>query len=226
MTENIYKSMHMKTIKQIGLLGGTFDPIHQGHLFIAEYTLKKLNLSQIVFIPCKNPSHRSKPQASAGDRLWMVYLSIMNKNKYQIDTIEYREPAPAYTVETLRRLRKQYPNLGLNFIVGMDSFNSLEHWEESDELLKLSHLIVVNRSHYDVNSSPWYQDKFNQHLCDNHTQWQQQTHGLIRMINMPVRETSATQVRQQIYDNQIQQIDVNDKVKTYIKTHRLYTKKQ
>lgn len=216
----------MKNIRQIGLLGGTFDPIHQGHLSVAQYTLEQLDLEQIIFIPCKNPSHREQPQASPGDRLWMLYLSIIGKKKHQIDTIEYRNPAPAYTVKTLRRLRKKYPNVGLNFIVGMDSFNSLQDWEESEDLLNLSHLIVVNRSNYDVNQSTWYQDKLYQYSCDDHVKWGQQTHGLIRMINMPPRNTSATEVRQQLYQNPERDIDVNENVKTYIKTHQLYINKK
>ena len=213
--------MPKKNISQIGLLGGTFDPFHDGHQAMADFCLKNLGFKKIIFIPCKQPSHRSAPQACAGDRLWMLYLSIANQKNKIVSTIEYNHPELKYTAQTLKAIRKQYPHESLNFILGMDSFNTLNQWEEYRSLLNYTHLIVINRPGYPLTTNPALE-----HLLENHLlkdgQHTNQTHGCIKLIQMPPQEVSATSIRNTLQSNRHHGLAVNHDVKTYIKTHQLY----
>ena len=129
----------------IGLFGGTFDPIHVGHLRTAFELMHDLSLSEVRFIPCGVPPHGKEPVASAELRLQMVQAAIAGQSEFVVDDRELARSGPSYSVETLESLRSEMPQNSLGLIVGMDAFVSIETWHRSEDLLALAHLIVAHR---------------------------------------------------------------------------------
>jgi len=129
----------------IGVFGGTFDPIHYGHLRTAFELMQALGLTEIRFLPCGTPPHRAMPQADAQLRLAMVTAAIEAQAGFIIDDREIHREGPSYSVDTLIDLRSEYPHRSLCLIVGMDAFLSLPKWYQWRELLQLAHLIVAHR---------------------------------------------------------------------------------
>jgi nicotinate-nucleotide adenylyltransferase len=129
----------------IGIFGGTFDPIHLGHLHVATELLKKLSLEKIIFLPVGTPAHRSPPVASAKQRLAMIRLALADNPKFAVDEHELEKNSPSYTVDSLAYFKAQYPHSDLAFIMGADAFAHFTQWHEWKRILTLCTLIVVNR---------------------------------------------------------------------------------
>ena len=129
----------------MGIFGGTFDPIHYGHLRTAFELLQALRLQEIRFLPAGNPPHRDQPFADAQLRLRMVQAATSGQAGFTVDDREVRKAGPSYSVETLGELRHEYPDRSLCLILGMDAFLSLPNWYQWRELLKLAHLVVAHR---------------------------------------------------------------------------------
>ena len=131
----------------IGIFGGTFDPIHLGHLQVANEVYKQLNLKEIRFIPCKqSPLKNQSPIASETDRLEMIKLAISDRPYFFTDDREIKRSGVSYTVDTLKSLRKEYPDTPLCFIMSMDSFIQFNLWHKWKEIIQLTHLIITNRN--------------------------------------------------------------------------------
>ncbi|MES9942209.1 MAG: nicotinate-nucleotide adenylyltransferase [Candidatus Thiodiazotropha sp. 6PLUC2] len=129
----------------IGIFGGTFDPIHYGHLRTALDVMQAIDLEQIRFIPLHGPVHRNPPQASPGLRLQMVEAAIAGQQGFVADDRELKRAGPSYTVDTLLDLREAFPHQTLCLLMGMDAFNGFSNWHRPDEILQLAHLIVMKR---------------------------------------------------------------------------------
>ncbi len=130
----------------IGLLGGTFDPIHYGHLRPALELRDSLGLSEVRLIPCGVPPHRGAPAASAAQRLAMLRLALGDEPGLLIDERELRRPGPSYMVDTLLSLRAELGGgVPLALIIGMDAFHGLERWQRWRELVDLCHVVVMRR---------------------------------------------------------------------------------
>jgi nicotinate-nucleotide adenylyltransferase len=129
----------------MGIFGGTFDPIHYGHLRTAFELVQLLQLPEMRFMPAGNPPHRERTIASNELRLAMVRAATADQPGFTVDDREMRKSAPSYTVETLTELRAEFPERALCLIVGMDAFLSLPKWYQWRELLTLAHLVVAHR---------------------------------------------------------------------------------
>ena len=129
----------------MGIFGGTFDPIHYGHLRTAFELQQALRLQEIRFLPAGNPPHRQQPLADPQLRLQMVRAAVEGHRGFTVDDREVRKAGPSYSVETLAELRQEFPDRSLCLIVGMDAFLSLPKWHQWQELLQLSHLVVAHR---------------------------------------------------------------------------------
>ncbi len=131
---------------RVGLLGGTFDPVHVGHVFIAEEARIRLSLERVVFVPAGNPwlkvHHEVTP---ASYRVEMVRLAIAKHAHFEVCTIEVERGGPSYTVDTLDDFRRKFRNQELYLILGLDSFVDLPLWKEPERLVQLSRLVVVPR---------------------------------------------------------------------------------
>ena len=129
----------------IGLFGGTFDPIHLGHLRTALELKQDLGLAEIRFTPCGLPPHGKEPAAPAALRRDMIAAAIDGQPGFTLDDRELTKTAPAYTVESLEALRQELPGQPLAFIVGMDAFGDIDTWHRYAELIGLAHIVVVSR---------------------------------------------------------------------------------
>lgn len=135
------------SMKRIGFFGGTFNPIHMGHLAIAQMAQEAFKLDKVIFIPSHQPPHKNiAPLALAKDRYKMVKLATAGNDYFEVSDVETLRDGKSYTIDTLRHFRKIYSSKAkLFFIVGGDSFSTLPKWKNIDEILKLVTFIVVNR---------------------------------------------------------------------------------
>lgn len=129
----------------IGIFGGTFDPIHYGHLRTAFELIQALRLSEVLFMPAGNPPHRDVTVANPELRLQMVKAAIAHQPGFNVDDREIRRVGPSYSVDTLAELRAEMPERSICLIVGMDAFLGLPKWHQWQDILKLAHLIVAHR---------------------------------------------------------------------------------
>lgn len=130
---------------KLGVLGGTFDPIHLGHLALAEEARRCAGLDQVLLVPAAEPPHRPRPTASAADRLEMCRLAASGRPWLDVSDIELRRPGPSYTLDTLRALRRERPQDELYLILGWDAARELGHWKGPDEVMELARVVVVDR---------------------------------------------------------------------------------
>ncbi|CUS33215.1 nicotinate-nucleotide adenylyltransferase [Candidatus Nitrospira nitrificans] len=132
---------------RLGLLGGSFNPIHHGHLAIARHVQERLRLSQVLFIPTGDPPHkRDGALASANVRLEMVRLAIADDPLFTVSDIEMQRKGKSYSIDTIRAVRQQYgPSTELFFIIGLDAFLDFPTWREPQELLRICRFVVVPR---------------------------------------------------------------------------------
>lgn len=133
------------SLNPMGIFGGTFDPIHYGHLRSAFELLEVLELSEVRFLPAGNPPHRDATHADASMRVAMVRAAIDGEPRFLLDDRELRREGPSYSVDTLLDLRAEYAHRSLCLIIGMDAFLGLPQWHEWREILQLAHLVVAHR---------------------------------------------------------------------------------
>ncbi|HOT46129.1 MAG TPA: nicotinate-nucleotide adenylyltransferase [Spirochaetota bacterium] len=132
--------------EKIGIFGGTFDPIHHGHLICAEAIRTEFDLDKIVFIPCKSTATKETGSiAPAEDRYVMTKLAVMRRRHFEVSRIELDRPGPSYTATTAMQLHELYPESALHLIIGMDAFAGIKNWRESEKLMDLVSLIVMGR---------------------------------------------------------------------------------
>jgi nicotinate-nucleotide adenylyltransferase len=129
----------------IGIFGGSFDPIHYGHLRTAFELLQALRLTEVRFMPAGNPPNREPPVATAEQRLAMVTAATEGQHGFLVDDREMRRDGPSYSVDTLASLRAENPDRSLCLIVGMDAFLGLPKWYQWREILQLAHVVVAHR---------------------------------------------------------------------------------
>ncbi|MCM8781279.1 MAG: nicotinate-nucleotide adenylyltransferase [Candidatus Omnitrophica bacterium] len=142
---------------KIGILGGTFNPIHIGHLILAEEVWEKLALDKIIFVPTYLPPHKDDADiALAQDRYAMVKLAIRKNRKFLVSDIEIKRDGRSYTIDTIKELKKIYPKDELYFIIGSDLVNYLGEWKDLEEITKLVKFIVATRPGYPLEKIPTY----------------------------------------------------------------------
>ena len=146
-------------MRRVGVFGGTFDPVHYGHLVVAEEVYATLHLTEMVFVPTGQPPHKTHAEITATEhRLEMLELAIASNPHFTVSRVDLDRPGPSYTADTLRLLRKQWGgNTAIYFIIGGDSLEELLSWHNpSDVLRQLTHLVAVRRPGY--NESEDYYD--------------------------------------------------------------------
>ena len=141
----VFDDMELSDLAPIALLGGTFDPVHYGHLRLADDVRRALGLSELRLVPAADPPHRGGPHASAADRLAMLTAGIAEFPGLVVDDRELRRGGKSYTVLTLEELRHAFPARPLWLILGADAFRGLPEWHRWRELFTLAHIVVVAR---------------------------------------------------------------------------------
>ena len=213
------------------LFGGTFDPIHYGHLRPALALAKEVGLTKINLLPNRIPPHKPQPEANTEQRLAMLQLAIADYSLFSVDTREL-EPKltnqPSFTIDTLKLWRQQNgTQQSLAFIMGQDSLLGLPTWKEWQKLLNYCHLLICKRPGYAQTSCD---SKLQQWIYQHQTQNSQTLHqcpnGYIYFANTPLEAISATEIRQNIDDPQSCKKLLPPKVWQYIHEHRLYNSKK
>ncbi len=186
--------------QRIGILGGTFNPPHIGHLIIAEQVCQQLGLKKVLFMPDAKPPHVDHKEAiAATDRKKMVALSIADNPHFQLEDCELRRGGISYTFETIKALLQKHPDYEIYFIIGGDMVAYLPKWHKITELVKLVHFVGVRRAGYPT-SSPYP----------------------ILWVDVPLIQISSTQIREKVAAGDSIRYLVPDAVKEYIHKEGLY----
>lgn len=138
----------------IALMGGTFDPVHRGHIASASELASLLPVDHVQLLPCHIPPHRNTPLCSAEQRLKLLEAAVEDEPGLVVNGLELQRAEPSYTVETLRELRQQYPQQALFWVMGSDAFNQLESWYQWQDLLELAHVVVMDRAEQPLSLTP------------------------------------------------------------------------
>lgn len=210
-------------MRVIGILGGTFDPIHFGHLRITLELLQDLSLDEMRFIPACQPPHRGSPTASNEQRLQMLRAATNNFPQCVIDEREYQRQGRSYTIDTLLSLRQEFGNdIAIALIVGSDSFQSLDTWHRWTELIKHAHLIIACRPGWQNNETSSAGKQLNTHFISDPSLLTQQPSGYVLPWNVTQLAISATAIRNMLKQNKSPRFLLPDSVLDIIKSQQLY----
>ncbi len=205
----------------MGILGGTFDPIHHGHLRIAIEIYEQCHLAEVRFIPSALPPLRQSPLANADLRLAMVKTAVQNITGLTVDDREYCQTGTSYTLNTLQSLRRDYPETPLCFIIGMDAFINLPKWYQWQQLSELAHFIVIQRPNYVLPSSTPLKTLLARQV-NTPQALVKQIAGLVFIANVPLCDISATRIRKHITAGKQLTGLLPNSVLDFIQTHQLY----
>lgn len=206
----------------IGILGGTFDPIHLGHIHLATTIHKLCNLQKTVLIPCYQSPLRTPPIASPENRLNMVQIAIKNISFLAVDTFEIERKTTSFTVKTLEYLRQKHGATSLSLIIGIDAFNRFDEWREPQKILELAHLIVANRPNYDQVMNKKVLSILQQRESFDLQELQNKIAGLIYQVTINPLPISATEIRAMIRNHKDVRNLVTKEVWQYIGKNKLY----
>lgn len=212
-----------------GILGGTFDPIHFGHLRLAQEALEQCGLAAVRFIPAGTPPHRGTPDASAEHRLAMAHLAVHGNPGFILDEREVRLETPCYTVDTLNALRADVgQEHSLCLLMGGDAFLQLHTWHEWRQLFALAHIIVMQRAggaplgNAMSSADPVLLAEYRARLAPGPAALGESSAGAILVVDMPALEISATDIRNRCAASRSIRYLVPDAVADYIESNRLY----
>lgn len=206
-------------MKPIGVLGGTFDPIHYGHLRPAEEARDRLGLAEVRFIPALQPPHRAPPVASPGQRLAMIELAIRGTPGFRADDRELRRGGLSYTVLTLTELRAEFPATPLCLLIGMDQFRSFETWHRWAEIPELAHLVVLNRPGTAPGALPaWARPR----VTDDLAGLGRCPAGRLAFLAVSPQDISSTRIRERLARGESVQGLVPEAVQRYLQANPIY----
>jgi nicotinate-nucleotide adenylyltransferase len=179
----------------IGVLGGTFDPVHHGHLRAALEALERCRLGRILFMPAGNPVHRPQPSASGPQRMEMLRRAVAAEARFTVDDREMKRPGPSYSVDTLKELRAEVGTAPLCLILGADAFLGLPSWHRWREITDLAHVIVMHRPGWTLGAQSEELQKLVAHrLCADMDALLQPC-GSIRIQEMTALDISSSAIR-------------------------------
>lgn len=196
---------------KVGVMGGTFDPIHYGHLVAAEEVCHQLGLARVVFVPAGQPPHKQGQEITpALHRLAMVELAIASNPRFTVSRVDIDRPGPSYTVDTLRLLHEEWGSqVDIHFIMGLDSLADLLSWHQPERLIQLCRLTVVDRPRYEVDMEaleaalPGIKDR-------------------VEFLHIPGMNISSTDLQRRVREGWPIKYQVPPAVEAYIYEHGLY----
>jgi nicotinate-nucleotide adenylyltransferase len=205
--------------RHIGLIGGTFDPVHYGHLVVAEEVRATLNLAEMVFVPAGQPPHKLGHVITAAEhRLAMLELAIASNPYFSISKVDLERPGPSYTVETLRLLRKQWgAQAAIYFVIGWDSLEELFTWYDPAGILEqLTHLVAYRRPGYI--EVPGYRERLEERLPGIDQR--------LLIVSGPQMDISSTDLRVRVSEGRPIKYQVPEAVEQYIAQNGLYRQRR
>jgi nicotinate-nucleotide adenylyltransferase len=195
--------------RRIGLLGGTFDPIHLGHLIIASEIFHRMKLDEIRFIVAPRPPHKNGIQASDDDRISMVNAAIAADPRFVIDLIEFERMGPSYTIDTLRSFRARGPHDDIFFIMGEDSLRDFPTWDAPEGIVEIARIAVATRPGVSVDLESIFRTI-------------PTARGRISIVATPEVAISSTAIRKRLHEGVPITYLVPSPVEQHIEQHRLY----
>jgi nicotinate-nucleotide adenylyltransferase len=210
-----------KTKAMIGVYGGTFDPVHFGHLRTILEVKERLGLQQIRWVPCAQPVHRGRPSATVQHRFAMLQQATENIPDFIVDTQEMVRDKPSYMIETLKSLRQQFRQQSLVLIIGGDAFEKINTWFQWQQLFDYAHIVVMQRpgsNLEDVNLALFLQEK----LTNNAADLARKAQGYLYFQNVIQLDISATQIRQKVAQHESIDFLLPNNIIKYIRDNDLY----
>jgi len=197
---------------RLGIMGGTFDPIHYGHLVAAETARVEFKLDNVLFIPAGEPPHKIQRKITAAElRYRMVELAIKNNEKFHISAVEINRRGPSYTFDTLRQLHRVFPDQELYFITGTDAMKEILTWRKPEEIIKLAKIIGVSRPGYECSD-----------LVEKISREYPLSSGRILLLEIPAMAISSTHIRASVASQKSIRYLVPEEVRRFIEEHSIY----
>jgi nicotinate-nucleotide adenylyltransferase len=224
----------MQLAPPLGIFGGTFDPIHDGHIYPVIEAAEKTNIKKVALMPCFIPSHKNPAVASSEDRLKMVEIICDDYPLFFPDSRDINRGKPTFSVDSLKEIREAMPTTPLCFFIGTDSFHNLFTWHDWSTLFSLCHFVVCKRKGESIkeiqglSDSPSKQPASQLKTLLNKRQTftpialHNSLAGHIYVANTQTLNVSSTQIRQQLYKNQSVECFLPPKILDYIQQHKLY----
>lgn len=204
----------MKTKKRYGIMGGTFDPIHTGHLVVAEEVRKEFNLDKVIFMPTGDPPHKNSKKVSKGySRYEMTLLATITNPYFEISRLELDREGTTYTIDTMIDLKERYGDtVELFFITGADSLLELHKWKDSEKILEICKIVAATRPGYDLDHMKGRLKELNELHRDQ-----------INTITTPGLQISSTDIRRRVKNNMSIKYLLPESVEIYINKYKLYS---
>ena len=194
------------TVQRVGIMGGTFDPIHHGHLVAASEVAERFNLDEVVFVPTGAPWQKAGNDVSPAEhRYLMTVIATASNPRFWVSRVDIDRPGPTYTIDTIRDIAALYPGAELYFITGADALAQILSWKEAKEALRLAHFIGVTRPGYILSDA---------HLPTDS----------VTLVDVPAMAISSSAVRARVREGHPVWYLVPDGVVQYIAKHHLYRK--
>lgn len=203
--------MSSHPIRRLGVLGGTFDPIHHGHLVAAQEACYQLELDLVLFVPAGAPPHKpTRPISHARHRLRMIELAIAERPSFALSRLDIDRPGPHYTADMLQLLKQEYgPDTALFFIEGSDALADIQTWHQPERIIELAEIVVVDRPGTELNLA-----RLTEQLPGLATR--------LHRLPMPLLDISSTDLRQRVREGRPIDYLLPQPVKNYILEHDLY----
>ena len=196
----------MTSPKKLGILGGTFDPIHMGHLVLAEQVREQFQLEQVIFIPSASPPHKTEQELSLADhRFEMTKLALEGNRFFSVSDIELKREGLSYTVDTLGKLKELYKDSEIYFLTGSDVLDEITTWKDPEEIYKLAKIVIAVRPGFDKFDP---EDHFSKKSI------------IARITGVDI---SSTQIREKVRKGESIKYLVPSRVEEYIRKENLYT---
>jgi nicotinate-nucleotide adenylyltransferase len=217
---------------KIGIFGGTFNPIHYGHLRAAEEVREKFHLSKIIFIPSKSPPLKTHELIESEHRYKMTELALSGNGFFEISDIEFKRPGKSFTVQTIEELRRIFHDMDLYFILGIDSFLEIPTWLQPEKLMSLTDFIIIARPSFrfvDLLLSPYINvqrqvlEKLDKAELESYSAALKSKRVIIAM-KIPLLDISATEIRKRFREGKSIKYLLPESVESYIIANKLYAR--
>jgi nicotinate-nucleotide adenylyltransferase len=209
--------------KPVGILGGSFDPVHYGHLRLALECKQRLDLEKVIFVPLNLPSHRAPLQASANQRYQMLQLATKDVKGLEVTDIEIKRNNTSYTIDTLKELRETYCGQSICLIIGMDAFQEFDTWKEWQKIAGFAHIIITNRPNtQQVIKKERLKTFYESRKISLKENIHNSLHGKILKQDVPALDISSSQIRELMQSNNSIKFLLPDNVLEFITNEKIY----
>ena len=212
--------------RRLGIVGGTFDPVHMGHMDLADAAHGALGLTGMILVTSNVPPHRPQPVTSAYHRFAMVAFAVQERPNWRAADLELRYDAPSFTSHTLHRFRERgYQPKELFFVIGADAFFEIESWRDYPNILEAAHFVVISRPGAPVREVPERLPHLSSRIVTRPLDVLSSQIPLIILIDVPTADVSSTAIRDRLAAGESIAGLVLPRVQQHIEQHRLYTSK-